>query len=77
MLAANSWSKLQNSKFQIQYGCQNFEKLNKLKNVYETRCYGFFLVAEDEFKVQIIESRKLKVKSLNSNSIYTYYKSSG
>ena len=35
-LAASLWSKVQNSKFQIQYGGQNFEKLNKLKNVYET-----------------------------------------
>ena len=36
-LAANLWSKVQTSKFQLQYGCQTFEKLNKLKNVYKTR----------------------------------------
>ena len=36
-LAANLWSKVENSKFQIQYGWKNFEKLNKLKNFYETR----------------------------------------
>ena len=34
-LAENLWSKVQNSKFQIQHGSENFEKLNKLKNVYE------------------------------------------
>ena len=36
-LAANLWSKVQISKFQIQYGYQNLEKLKKFKNVYETR----------------------------------------
>ena len=36
-LAANLWPKVQNLTFQIQYGCQNFEKLNELINVYETR----------------------------------------
>ena len=46
-LAANLWSKVQNSKFRIQYSYKNFEKLNKLKNV--------------DFEVQIVKSRKLKV----------------
>ena len=48
-LAANLWSKVQNPKFQIQYGCQNFEKLNKWKNVCGTCYKGVFSVAEDEF----------------------------
>ena len=61
-LATNLWSKVQNSKFQIQYGYQNFEKLNKLKNVYETRYEKVFSIAEDEFEVQIIKSLNLKVK---------------
>ena len=52
-LAANLWSKVQNSKFRLQYGCQNFEKLSQLKYVYETRYWGVFSVAEDEFEIQI------------------------
>ena len=67
-LAANLWSTVQNSKFQIQYGCQNFEKLNKLKNIYETRYSGVFSVAEDETVVQIVKSRKLKVQNKSSKS---------
>ena len=69
-LAANLWSKVQNSKFYIQYGRSNFEKLQKLKNVYETRSWGVFSVAEDEFEVQIVknwksevECQKLQIKS--------------
>ena len=42
LLAANLWSKVENSKFQFQYGCQNFEHLSKLKNVYEIAIRGFF-----------------------------------
>ena len=58
-LAANLWSKVQNSKFQFQYGCRNFEKQNKLKNVYETRYWEVFSVAEYEFRVQIV---KIKIQ---------------
>ena len=61
-LAANLWSKVQNSIFQIQHGCQNFEQLKKLKNVYETRYYRVFSVTEDEFEVQIVKSPNLKIE---------------
>ena len=37
-LTVNLWSKVQNSKLHNQCDYQNFEKLNKLKNVYEV-CY--------------------------------------